>query len=86
MYTQIIPASEWFFVHNSVREADPPTVWQLAAWGLKENGQVEGLIGAFGGEADNGVTAKLHSVPPVPGQYLHREQLSEVERAQLLKR
>lgn len=72
MYTQIIPASEWFFVYNSVRETDSPTVWQLEAWGLKENGQVDGLIGAFGGEADNGA-----STDPVPaGHYEVSERLS----------
>ncbi|HVI88136.1 MAG TPA: hypothetical protein VM659_07535 [Dongiaceae bacterium] len=86
MHTQIIPAHDWFFVHSDVREGNPPAVWHLAAWGLRENGQVEGLVGAGGRDAGAGVTAKLTPIPPVPGQYLHRDQLNEAERAQLGKR
>ncbi|MHA7685906.1 hypothetical protein [Cupriavidus sp. PET2-C1] len=84
MYTQIVPATDWFFVHSHVLANSPPTVWHLAAWGLTAEGQAVGLVGAEQGK--DGVAPKLVSVPPVPGAYLHRDQLTEVEREQLRKR
>ncbi len=87
MYTKIVPATDWFFVHPDVLAKNPPTVWHLAAWGLTSEGEVVGLVGAFGAEQGrDGVAPKLVSVPPVPGVYLHRDQLTEVEREQLRKR
>lgn len=87
MYNQIISADGWYFVHPNVNETAPPTVWHLAAWGLTAEGEVVGLIGAFGADqGSKGVAPKLVSVPPVAGAYLHRDQLSDVEKAQLEKR
>ncbi len=86
-YTQILPAPDWFFVHGGPRASDPPTVWHVAAWGLTPEGEAVGLVGAFGQDQGNaGMAPKLVSVPPVPGSYLHRDQLNETERQQLVKR
>jgi hypothetical protein len=88
MYKTITPANDWFFVHKVVQESAPPVVWHIAAWGQKEqDGEVIGLIGAFGPEhARQGKTPHLVSVPPVAGAYLHLSQLSDVELQQLKKR
>ena len=83
----IIPATDWFFVHKSANEKEPPVVWNLAAWSQTENGEVIGLIGAFGHQqAAEKKTPHLVPVPPVPGAYLHRSQLSPLELDQSTKR
>lgn len=87
MYTSIIPATDWCFVHNGESEKLPPVVWRLAAWGVNSDGNVIGLIGAFGEQQGaSGKTPSLSSVPTVAGRYLHREQLNEMENEQLGKR
>ncbi|HHW1293513.1 TPA: hypothetical protein ACUS0M_004682 [Escherichia coli] len=44
-YKQIIPATDWYFRHDNVSGvAGKSTVYQLAAWALKENGEVVGLV------------------------------------------
>jgi len=87
MYTAIIPATDWFFAHKRVNEQEPPVVWNLAAWGLKGDGDVIGLIGAFGPQhAEERKTPHLVSVPPVAGAYLHRSQLTDGEFEQAKKR
>ena len=54
---------------------------------MKEDGEVIGLVGAFGPQhAEAGKTPHLVSVPPVPGAYLHRSQLTDVEIEQSTKR
>lgn len=41
-YKQIIPATDWYFRHDNVSGvAGKSTVYQLAAWALKENGEVQ---------------------------------------------
>ena len=44
-YKQIIPASDWYFRHENVSGvAEKLTLYQLAAWALKENGEIVGLV------------------------------------------
>ncbi|MBR8028540.1 hypothetical protein KDX27_31365 [Burkholderia cenocepacia] len=87
MYKTIIPATDWYFSHPRANEQEPPVVWNLAAWGLKEDGEVIGLVGAFGPQqAGEGKTPHLVSIPPVAGAYLHRSQLTDVELEQAKKR
>ncbi|MDF8697318.1 hypothetical protein OU658_06290, partial [Escherichia coli] len=44
-YKQIIPATDWYFRHDNVSGvAGKSTVYQLAAWALKENGEVVGTV------------------------------------------
>ncbi|MGP8473899.1 hypothetical protein [Burkholderia sp. PR2] len=84
MYKTIIPATDWFFVHEGHQE---PVVWPLAAWGLKETGETVGLIGAFGREQGrNNETPSLSAVAAVPGRYLHRTQLTQQELELAAKR
>ncbi|HBN7237763.1 TPA: methionyl-tRNA formyltransferase, partial [Escherichia coli] len=45
-------------------------------WALKENGEVVGLVTV---RDDNG-RSKLVTPPPVPGDYLHKEQLTDDEK------
>ncbi|ELU3374160.1 methionyl-tRNA formyltransferase [Escherichia coli] len=76
-YKQIIPATDWYFRHDNVSGvAGKSTVYQLAAWALKENGEVVGLVTV---RDDNG-RPKLVTPPPVPGDYLHNEQLTDDEK------
>ena len=87
MYKSITPATDWYFVHDGVNENEPPTVWNLAAWGLSDDGQVIGLVGAFGRQqAEERKTPHLVSVPPVPGAYLHRDHLPDIELVHAKKR
>jgi hypothetical protein len=81
MYKQIIPAHGWYFRHENTPGAKRDfTIYQLAAWGLNESGEVIGLVAA---NFPDRQPPTLLSVPPVSGQYLHVEQLndSEVEAA-----
>ncbi|EBS0579461.1 methionyl-tRNA formyltransferase [Salmonella enterica subsp. enterica serovar Enteritidis] len=76
-YKQIIPATDWYFRHDNVSGvAGKSTVYQLAAWALKENGEVVGLVTV---RDDNG-RPELVTPPPVPGDYLHKEQLTDDEK------
>ncbi|HAY0219108.1 TPA: hypothetical protein U0V61_004674 [Escherichia coli] len=44
-YKQIIPATDWYFRHENVSGVvGKSTVYQLAAWALKENGEIVGLV------------------------------------------
>ncbi|MEI2453096.1 hypothetical protein [Lysobacter firmicutimachus] len=85
-YASISPALDWFFVHADANPKNPPTVYRLAAWGIGEDGTVIGLVGAFGHEIGKRRAPHLISIPPVPGQYLHASQLSDIERDQSIKR
>jgi len=81
----IIPATDWFFVHRDDEDAlARPTVWHLAAWGVNDTGDIVGLVSPAG-KSSNGVPS-LAIVPPVEGKYLHRDQLTDIEREQALKR
>lgn len=66
MIIQIIPAVDWYFKHDA-------TVWNLAAFGLTDDGDTIGLIGA-------GNDGTLKTVPTATrGVYLHRRQLNATE-------
>ncbi|WP_081712854.1 MULTISPECIES: hypothetical protein [Burkholderia] len=87
MYKEITPSTDWFFVHDGHNENAPPVVWHVAAWGLTEEGEVVGLIGAFGREdGSKGKTPRLIQVPAVPGSYLHLRQLTAAELELATKR
>ncbi|MBB3122480.1 methionyl-tRNA formyltransferase [Pseudoduganella violacea] len=63
---QIMPAEDWYFKHET-------TVWNVAAFGLTDEGETIGLIGA-------GSDGTLKTVPTrTGGVYLHRRQLTEDE-------
>ena len=84
VYKTIMPATDWFFVHEGHSQ---PVVWHLAAWALTENGQTIGLIAAGSDEQVNrGEVPHLEPVPKVKGRYMHREQLTKDERYQAEKR
>ncbi len=77
-YASIIPATDWFFVH---RNEDAPsakwTVHHLAVWAVTEQDDVVGLLPVSDSSVKSGTTARLVSPPPIPGQYVHRDQLTE---------
>lgn len=76
-YVQISPATNWYFRHdNSPHGERPCTVYQIAAWALTEEGEVVGLVAVRDPETKR---AKLVAPPPLPGDYLHQEQLSAEE-------
>jgi hypothetical protein len=85
-YKTIIPADGWYFSHQSGGTDSKPVVYQIAAWALTDQDEVVGLVpvvspqeGAAGGALGGTSRAKLTTPPPVPGHYLHREQLTEEE-------
>lgn len=76
-YKQIIPATDWYFRHDNVPGvAGKSTVYQLAAWALKENGDIVGLVTVRDPKSGQ---PKLVTPPPVVGDYLHKEQLTDEE-------
>ena len=80
-YLALTPAVDWFFVHDSPVDGNPPVVWRLACWAAREDGGTVGLIGAGGEEQGRRrIAPVLTEVPPVPGSYLHWSQLSEAEK------
>ncbi|MGG2041277.1 hypothetical protein [Burkholderia gladioli] len=77
MYKTIIPATDWFFVHEG--HDQKPNVCPLAAWGLTDEGATIGLLATS--ERTSGGNLTLTAVPPIEGRYLHRDQLTKEERA-----
>ncbi|HEV2679545.1 MAG TPA: hypothetical protein VGV14_03520 [Rhodanobacter sp.] len=86
----LIPGADWYYVHAGAAPGEKPTVYQVAAFIEREDvdGQnyVVGLIstGPIGRGGHEG--RHLSEVPPGRGQYLRREQLSEIELTQAMKR
>jgi len=93
-YSSIVPAQDWFFHHENINSDKPPILYQVAVWAsyetTDENGNeqayVTGLIAADFGPSHEEANRRLHTPPPVNGRYLHRDQLTEVELAQIRKR
>ena len=80
VYTQISPATDWFFRHDNPSPKGPPIVYPLAAWAVVEGKRIVGLVAAAL-PLEQGATQTLHQVPPVPGVYLHVSQLTDQEQA-----
>ncbi len=76
MYKTIIPATDWFFVHEG--HDKKPNVCPLAAWGLTDEGATIGLLATSERTSSGNLT--LTAVPPIEGRYLHRDQLTKEER------
>lgn len=77
MYTQISPATDWYFKHeNAPNDKRPCTVYQLTSWALTDEGEVIGLVAIRDPKSQR---AKLVPPPPLPGDYLHRDQLTDEE-------
>lgn len=78
-YVHILPAIDWCFVHEGTGNTAEPVVWDLAAWGLTETGELIGLIDSLGTDSSLNGTLCLVAVPPVRGRYLHRIQRARIE-------
>ncbi|HGB2244981.1 TPA: methionyl-tRNA formyltransferase [Salmonella enterica subsp. enterica serovar Aberdeen] len=77
-YKQLIPAQDWYFRHFTDQSDYPVIVYQLAAWALTEEGSITGLVAIYDPKEGK---AKLVTPPPVKGNYLHRDQLTDKELA-----
>ncbi len=76
-FKQISTATNWYFRHeNSKHDVRACTVYQIAAWALTEKGEVVGLVTIRDPETQR---AKLVPPPPLAGDYLHRDQLTNEE-------
>lgn len=74
-FTSIIPAPDWYFVHERVNPGpnnERYVLHRLAAWGTNEEGKVVGLIPV---RDDNGM-AKLLPPPNTKGEYIHSDDLT----------
>lgn len=80
VYTQISPATDWFFRHDNHDPKGPPIVYRVVAWAVIEGEHIVGLVAADL-PLEQGATQILHQVPPVPGVYLHVSQLTNQEQA-----
>lgn len=79
-YTQIIPATDWFFVHKS--EQQRPFVTRLAMRGIDTDGWVTGLMAVsspLNGPSAR-TNARLMAPPPITGEYKHKDDLTRAER------
>lgn len=81
-YTNICPANDWFFRHAAPNEHNSAVIYQVAVWATKEDGHVIGLIAP----CVNDDKHSLMAPPPVPGFYLHRDQLDDDELKLIKKR
>lgn len=90
---QIMPADNWFFVHQNVPGDSSPhgvTVYRLAAFALQDDGDTIGLVspGPVLPRRPKGLgstlqSAALASVPPVRGSYKYYHELTKDELAAL---
>ena len=82
----IVPAQDWFFVHES-QTPNQPTAHRVAAWALDSSGETIGLIGGVPtGQGTLCESNRLVGVPPVKGSYKHLSNLNEAElRSAMLK-
>ncbi|WP_312163586.1 hypothetical protein [Phenylobacterium sp.] len=80
MYKSIASADGWFFMHPNVVAGSRPVTYALAMWALPEEGEPVGLV------VLNSKTgpAKIATVPPVAGRYLHRDELTPDQLGELL--
>ncbi|KGF62100.1 hypothetical protein [Pseudomonas lutea] len=88
-YLSLTPAQDWFFRHAAPNPGQPPIVYQVAVWALKppkEEGGRSEIIGLIAPNFGGMESRMLHEPPPVPGCYLHRDQLNEEELKALAKR
>lgn len=74
MYKSIAAATDWYFAQKPERPTYDRIVWNLAAWGLKQNGEIVGLV-----SVTEGGKPKLVAIPDLEGMYLHKSQLSPAE-------
>jgi hypothetical protein len=85
-YSQITPAHDWYFRHDT--QDGKPILYPVAVWALKadETGKstVIGLIAPIFNQKD--IDRVLHEPPPILGYYIHREQLNEEELRQIQRR
>ncbi|MCC7633972.1 hypothetical protein [Stenotrophomonas rhizophila] len=70
----ILPAIDWYFVHDGAGDNAEPVAWDLVAWGLTDAGELIGLVDNRGCDSTLAGTQCLVAVPPVRGRYLHRSQ------------
>lgn len=72
----ISPCEDWYYVH---KDADGKSIiHRLAVWGIRDNGEVIGLISALGANTEDNI-ARLVPPPGLGGKYLHRDSLSGEE-------
>lgn len=82
-FTSITPAHDWFYRHDAPPGGtDKPALYHVAVWAITEEGKVIGLVSAGVNTDGQG----LHTPPPVPGCYLHRDQIIEEEKPLINKR
>lgn len=76
-YVTIIPATDWFFVHENLHPTNFAkfTANRLAAFALCEDGTVVGLLPVVALPNALTVNAKLIEPPPIKGEYLHLSQI-----------
>ena len=71
-YQNICPANDWFFCAKTPPE-ETLMVSHVAVWATTEEGKVIGLVGFALDDSNH----YLLSAPPMPGFYLHRDQLTD---------
>jgi len=77
MYSNLIPAVDWFFVYKKAMTSNDLVVCPVPAFAIDKDGNVIGLIPV---EQSGGKPPRLASPPPyINGAYVHRDQLTENE-------
>jgi hypothetical protein len=73
------PANGWFFVHKRDEHDKYPVIFhRVVLWATYDSGYTIGLISIF--TTLNETRNSLTSPPPLPGGYLHWDDMSEDDR------
>lgn len=75
-------AEGWYFVHKNVDQSGYPAIFsRVVLWQENEEGEIVGLISAYGvGFSDEGTKNHLVSPPPVKGTYIHWDEMTAEDR------
>lgn len=75
------PCDGWFYVaHDDGKDI----IFRVAAWAVRDDGQVVGMISASGAVTDEKIP-RLVTPPSIGGMYLHRDSLSDSQLKQAVE-
>jgi hypothetical protein len=87
-YISIASAHDWYYVIPRTATVKDLTVWPLAVWALNaDGGEIIGLVSNPLSDEDQKAMGqrvqKLLTIPPLPGVYKHRAELTLEEQEAL---
>ena len=74
-YVSLVPANDWYFVHEGTTPDRRRVLHRVAVWAQREDGSVIGLISVEKMQDGPHQVPRLVEPPPIEGGYLHEDQL-----------